>query len=310
MQRLTRFRYAAGLLVMAAWIASGPSVGAQDQDVIFDERLPAGLLEAWKRAPELVGSPTLAWTDRELITVAFNGGDDQIRRLIEKTSGELLDPMVGVRFSFRTPDGRWRPWSRNDRLAAAAIRIDFSMREEDGGYWSALGRMALVARPNEQTMNLGDLLLKLPQYKDGTSADWSNSYAKSTILHEFGHALGLSHEHFHPHCQADLKIDEAVTYFQGPPNKWSESQAKFNIDASYYFEATKIRSDAAFPKRKHDPVISASIDRKSLMMYRLKDKYYKSGAGSPCKPLAAVGYATAPSDGDRAAIRSFYPKRP
>src|SRR4051794_28037536 len=104
--------------LLALGLLTGISVPstAQNATALPDERIPEVILQAWKNAPELVGSPSLAWTDRQIITVAFNGGDDQVRTLIEKTAEEWLDSSIPIRFSFRSADGNWRTWSRSDRF--------------------------------------------------------------------------------------------------------------------------------------------------------------------------------------------------
>lgn len=297
------------VILSADCILAVPTV-AQEQNLLSKERIPLAHLQTWKKSPTLVGSPSLAWTDRKIITVAFEGGDDQIRGLIEKTAMEWLQPDVDVQFSFRNKSGKWREWSQKDLQPRSAIRIGFSTAADDGGYWSVIGRMATIVPAGQQTMNLGDLLQRLQQYGGGTSREWMASYDRAVISHEFGHALGVSHEHFHPDCQADLKIAEAVNYLMGPPNNWSEEQARFNVEAAFYFEYSKTRQDAAFPGQDNNPTVSAQIDRASTMLYAFDpDIYYKSGEKSPCNPSISGGYATTPSAGDLEAFRMFYPKK-
>ncbi|KDR68119.1 hypothetical protein GALMADRAFT_17560, partial [Galerina marginata CBS 339.88] len=71
--------------------------------------------------------------------------------------------------------------------AAATIRISFIPAE---GNWSIIGSQhEAVAGNGAKTMNLGKLEL------EGASA---NDYERHVILHEFGHSLGLLHEHQSP----------------------------------------------------------------------------------------------------------------
>jgi hypothetical protein len=131
-------------------------------------------------------------------------------------------------------------------------------------------------------------------YYDGNNADgWRTSYSHTVVLHEFGHALGLSHEHFHSQCQADLKLDQAVAYLMGPPNNWSQQQALFNMDAATYFQ--RMAQMTTVPAATLNP----QTDRASVMLYSFNQTFYRSGASSPCKPSGALGYATTLSATDR-----------
>ena len=270
------------------------------------DAIPPGILERWEMETHLVGTPSLAWNDRKVLTLAFNGGNDQVRALIEKTASEWTALNGTLEFSFRNKDGTFRTWTSSDDVPAAAVRIAFSLKKKDAGYWSVLGRMATVSYPNEQTMNLGKLETRLQAFGDGTSKEWMQSYDRAVILHEFGHALGLSHEHFHPDCQKDLKMKEIVAYLMGPPDNWEEIQARFNMDAAVYFKISKTRADKAFPKQDNLPTITRKIDQHSVMLYAFKDWYFTSGATSPCRSKEPLGYATSLSDGDKAGYINYY----
>ena len=62
------------------------------------------------------------------------------------------------------------------------IRITF---DPTLGNWSYVGALTSSVSPSAATMNLGWVL-------DSTT---DQPFEKGVILHEFGHALGLTHEH-------------------------------------------------------------------------------------------------------------------
>ncbi|MEM1119331.1 MAG: M12 family metallopeptidase [Bacteroidota bacterium] len=78
----------------------------------------------------------------------------------------------------------------------ADIRVTFV---ENGSSWSVIGKQALQVDQSQATMNFGWLNDRTPEYE-----------FKRTILHEFGHALGLLHEHQNP--SGGIPWDEQAVY--------------------------------------------------------------------------------------------------
>lgn len=173
--------------------------------------------------------PTVAWNKPE-VTVAFAGGSDEARSLVESIAQEWIDvvkaraadlnadPNKFVHFSFRS-NGAFRTWSKTDTSRAADIRISF----EGGDYNSQIGVINSAVRPNVATMNLGGIDQKIADLKSG--------YSRSVVLHEFGHALGFAHEQFHAECQNDLVF-------------WPEPGFKEELEA-----ASTPRNDACKPEK-------------------------------------------------------------
>lgn len=280
---------------------SGPVLGQTELLPIMPDAMPPAVLAQMLSGNlKLVGSPGLAWNKR-IVTVAFKGGSDPLYSLIEQTASEWTAQGGEMQFSFREPTGQFRRWTTSDRNPAGVIRVSFDL----DGYWSQLGVLALNFGANQPTLNLGGFPQRLERYYNGQNRQaWLNSYEHTTILHEFGHALGLSHEHFHPACQADMKVEPVIESLMHPPNNWTEQNARFNIDANYYFEAMKEQVGLLDPRT----VISATIDRSSVMLYALPDSFFNSGARSPCKPVGPQGFPTALSASDRGFFLKSYGK--
>ncbi len=99
----------------------------------------------------------------------------------------------------------------------AEIRISF----KDEGSWSAIGTDALIEEyypPNTPTMNYGWLT------PDSPEKDYS-----SVMLHEFGHALGMIHEHQNPANPIQWNEQVVIAALSGPPNFWDKQTVHSNL---------------------------------------------------------------------------------
>lgn len=258
------------------------------------DSIPPALFHKMFRSHRLVGSPGLGWKKQRVITIAFYGGSDELYQLIEQTAEEWTALGGQLSLSFKDNAGQYRHWKPADKSPAANIRIAF----DNTGYWSLIGVLAKNVDPGDSTMNFAGFPDELQKYFDGQNAtDWHVSYAHTTILHEFGHAIGLSHEHFNPQCQKDLKMETVIAYLEGPPNNWSEEQARFNMDAQYY--ATILAQQAGPLESKL--MTSPTTDQSSVMLYVFPVSYYKSGDKSVCKPIGDHNqeWPTTLSQGDK-----------
>lgn len=122
------------------------------------------------------------------------------------------------------------------------LRVGFA---SGGGAWSYVGtdNKFITSGP---TMNLG----------------W---YAKDTYLHEFGHAIGLLHEHQNPSQPIKWNEPNVIRDLSGPPNNWTLDMIKFNVLNPY-----------PLPN-----VITTALDKRSIMMYPIPASWTLDGFTSP-----------------------------
>ena len=95
--------------------------------------------------------------------------------------------------------------------ANAEIRIAF---DSSDGAWSYVGTDCRGIPVNQPTMNLGFL--------DG-----------GTTAHEFGHAIGLAHEHQNPRGGIQWNEQVVIQELAKSPNFWDEETARHNVIRKY-----------------------------------------------------------------------------
>lgn len=129
-----------------------------------------------------VGLLERIWSDRSTIDVSFLDGTALQHRRVE-TFSALWSAACAMKFTFR-PGG------------AGTIRITFA---NGVMAFSAIGNEALTIQAPQPTMDLSQMTDKL-----------SDDKARGVVLHEFGHALGLLHEHQSP--AAGIAWNRAAAY--------------------------------------------------------------------------------------------------
>jgi hypothetical protein len=124
----------------------------------------------------------------------------------------------------------------------AEIRVSF---DQNDGAWSYMGTDNRRIPLNQPTMNLGFL--------DG-----------GTAAHEFGHAIGLAHEHQNPAGGMEWNEAAVLRDLSGPPNNWDEAKIRHNVLHKY--SVNQIRG--------------TSFDPASIMLYFFPGSWVKSGIGT------------------------------
>jgi hypothetical protein len=181
-----------------------------------------------------------------------------------------LQPLVNLEFKF-LPLG-----TTYDASNAPTIRIAFDPSEGASSY---IGKENMDIPTSVPTMNLGWL--------DNQQLDQSlGSNEGGVVIHEFGHMIGLMHEHQREDVGKAEKFEwasneEIMKFFTGPPNNWPESMVLGNV-------INKI-AVTEFNGSKYDP--------DSIMHYVLNCMCFKDGVppvGLQCiKPVCTVELATA-----------------
>ena len=190
------------------------------------------------------------------LRVCFMGGSDQVNAAVAKvasTWNQVADLSLKLDFGKMNSPRRCDPNGRESQ-----IRVSY----DQPGYWSQLGQNSIVyTAQNEASLNLQDF------DKVSNPKMLMQGELKGTILHEFGHAFGLLHEHQSPvaTCANEFNWDFIVKYLKGPPNNWDEDTIKFNL-APYAGE----------------DLMMTDFDPASIMLYSFPAEYYLNGPQSNC----------------------------
>lgn len=197
------------------------------------------------------------WKAGDAITVKFLEGDAKLKERVRNVAKQWTAPgLANLKLVF------------DDDAKDADIRISF--RQGDGS-WSTVGTTCRQVPSGEATMNFGWI-----------DANSSEEDLRSVVLHEFGHALGLIHEHQSPAGGFKWNRDAVIRELSGPPNKWSVADIEFNV---------------LTPADPGD-VEATVMDPKSIMMYPIPASWTTDGS--------SAGFNSTLSDADKKFIRKQY----
>jgi serralysin len=197
------------------------------------------------------------WPKGAVINVRFLEGDSGLRERVEAVAKEWSGPtMANLELRFR-------------KTGDADIRIAF---KPGAGSWSYLGTYCRKIDKTLPTMNYGWL----------TPAS-SDDELRRVVLHEFGHALGLIHEHQNPRQPVQWNKPAVRRDLSGPPNNWDDATIENNI----------------FKKYEPGELLATDLDPNSIMMYPIPKAWTLDGF--------SAGFNKELSDKDRVLIRDAYP---
>ena len=168
------------------------------------------------------------WMNGSTLRVRFLGGTAAQQAKV-KEQAAWWTAHANLRFDFNNaPD--------------AEIRIAF---DPHNGAWSYVGTDNRSIPLDQPTMNLG--------FMDG-----------GTTAHEFGHAIGLAHEHQNPAGGMQWNEAAVIRDLSGPPNHWGEAQIRHNVLNKY----------------RADQLNGTSFDPDSIMLYAFPGSWVQSGQGT------------------------------
>jgi len=177
------------------------------------------------RALSLIGKQ---WINGSTITIRFMGGTEQQKQMVRDFAPEWTE-YANLTFEFTDSP-------------AAQIRVTF---DQNDGAWSYVGTDNLEIPLHAATLNLG----------------WQD---RAVILHEFGHMIGLSHEHQNPDGGIQWNEAKVISDLAGPPNYWSEQQTRHNVLNKY----------------SADQIHGTKYDPKSIMLYAFPASWTTNGVST------------------------------
>lgn len=198
------------------------------------------------------------WQAGQTIRVKFLNGSSYVQSKVRQYAVEW-ENYANVKFE----------WVSSN--SSANIKIGFKVGQfaNDGGSWSYLGT---DSNNHAHSMHFG-------WFNDNTS----ETSFRSTTLHEFGHALGMIHEHQNPVAGINWDKEAVYAYYAGAPNYWSRAQVDNNLFRRYEASVSNFST--------YDPF--------SIMHYPVPAQHTTDGV--------AVGNNTQLSSTDKTFIASVYP---
>lgn len=220
-----------------------------------------------KPGTRAVHQPSKKWIPGQTIRVKFLEGNDYVKSKVMEYA-EIWEEYANIDFVFV-------------ESGTAEIRISFTM---DNGSWSFFGKdsaiQSKVKTPNgpQFVRNDSGASMNFGWFNNNTS----DEEFKRTTLHEFGHALGLHHEH--QNKNQNIQWNEEAVYAYFAKQGWSREKTYTQVLKRY-------GNDNEVTNGVYDPL--------SIMHYWYPPELIKGAA--------KIRQNTDLSDGDKKIIAEMYP---
>jgi len=226
-----------------------PDPVASYESAVAENPANAGIATPGGRRKRSVGTFDKFWQPGRTLRISFvDRPKEWLKEAIFTTACKWL-PYVNLKFELV-----------DNKTEDAEIKIAYG-REN----YSLIGTDALTC--SDHSMMLGVA---------STSANF-----EQIVLHEFGHALGLAHEHQHPDADIPWDIPKVYAYY-----------AALGVEQA-------IVDESIFNKLEHSSLSKQSYDRHSIMHYPV---YQELTLGD-----WEIGHNTEISEKDKAFMRMAYP---
>lgn len=150
---------------------------------------------------------------QDTINIAFLDGTPKQQNWTREVIQKHLEPLCDkITFNWNTP------------IAQSHIRVSFNPR---GQAWSYIGTDALSISQFEPTMNLGWL------DDDVQYGDPKTKNTGQVVMHEFGHAMGMVHEHQNPKNNPIIWNKAVVSDELRRTQGWDQSMIENNMFVKY-----------------------------------------------------------------------------
>ena len=233
-----------------------------------------------------IASLRLRWPqDKQRLSICFFGGSPESRGMIARIAQEWTRE-TSISFDF----GAEPEFNSCGGERKYDVRVGF----DASGSWSYNGSSARNVAQDKPTMNLHGIGEKF------------DVRARKTVLHEFGHVLGLLHEEQNPQAGCREELDADKIRAMGITQQALDSLLAPVTTDRVVSSTTELDQNKQRTLPNNGDYISTGFDPKSVMRLFWGGAYFKTGEQSKCNGPDVEGL----SEDNIKLVRLLYPPKP